>query len=263
MNKTLLFFVGVVSCMAANAAWAVTIKKAAPVATQQASASSSTATASLLPGVLQLVSGVQQLNKQNKALTEACIPSAAEISFVNNTIKEWAKTGAATADDVQKSMKRSRCASATGGYEVSVKASAGTDAGAICYNYFSDENMIWHQFPMVGSVKYCADGSSSCSGKEKHASDIYEIFNLIDFTEADYTKQEATMAANLIAKIENCSAARLSDKKRAAWGEFITTTIGNVGQSTNTGAIMQSVGSLTSGGGLSSLGAIASQFIGQ
>ena len=89
---------------------------------------------------------------------------------------------------------------------------------------------------------------------------LYDIFNLIDFSESDYTKTEATMAAKLLSKIENCSNSRLSAKKRAMWGEFLTSTVGGLGQKTNTSSIMETVSGLSSGGGMSSLGAIVSQF---
>ena len=78
-----------------NTASAVTIKKAAPVVKQETSAQN--IGANLLPTVMGLVSGIQALNQQQKTLTAECIPSSQEINFVNNTIKEWAKTGASTA----------------------------------------------------------------------------------------------------------------------------------------------------------------------
>ncbi len=263
MKKILQFLVGIFPCLVVVSAGAVTIKKAAPVATQAETSSMSTAS-SLLPTVLSLVSGVQQLNKQQKELNAECMPSSAEIAFVDNTMKEWAKTGNSTADDMKKALKRERCSKANGGYAISVQASAGTDAD-ICFDYFAGDGnagMVWENFPKVGKATYCTDGSLSCAEKNKKTvSDIYEIFNLIDFSEADYTPAEATMAAKLIAKIENCSYAKLSAKKKAVWGKFLTDTIGNVGQSTNTATIMESVGGITGGGGLSSLGAIATQFL--
>ncbi len=241
---------------------AISIKKAAPVATQSTSMVDNTS--SLVGTVLGLVGGIQQLNAQQKALTAECIPSAQEITFVDNTIKEWAKTGATTADEIEKTLRRSRC-NVPSGYEAAVQVAAGTDGAKICYNYWSGDGntgMVWENFPKVGKATYCTDGSLSCSDKNKKTvSDIYDIFNLVDFSEADYTPSEATMAAKLIAKIEKCSHAKLSAKKKAMWGEFLVDTIGNVGQKTNTGAIMESVGGLTGGGGLSSLGAIATQFM--
>jgi len=269
MKKILRIIIGILPlAVGLPAQGAVAIKKAAPVATKSAGESASSTAASIVPAVLSLVSGVQQLTQKQKELTAECIPSSQEIAFVDNTMKEWAKTGTKTAEEVRKELKREPCALADGGYRSAVELAAGTDlSDSICYDYFGGEankGMIWEGYPKVGNATYCADGSSSCSAKnKKHASDIYEIFNLIDFTQADYTKAELTMATKLIAKIENCSSAKLSARKRKEWGNFLIETMGNIGQSTNTGAIMQSVSNITSGGGLSSLGSIATQFIAQ
>lgn len=264
MKKALLFFICAVECLVgAPAGAAVTIKKAAPVATQESSAASTTA--SLLPTVLGLVSGVQQLSAKQKALTAECIPSSQEITFVDNTMKEWAKTGAMSAAEVQKQLRRKPCAAPNGGYQAAVAVSVGTEKSDICFDHFAgdgNDGMVWAGYPKVGKATYCTDGSRDCKNKET-VSDIYEIFNLIDFSEADYTASEATMAAKLIAKIEKCSYSKLSAQKKAMWGEFLVDTIGNLGQKTNTATIMESVGSITGGGGLSSLGAIATQFIDQ
>ncbi|MDE6478453.1 MAG: hypothetical protein K2L94_04385, partial [Alphaproteobacteria bacterium] len=240
MKKTILFLTGILSCapmMGAHAA--VAVKKAAPVATQESAGTAGAA--SLIPTVLNLVSGVQALNAQQKALTAECIPTTAEINFVNTTMQEWAKTGAATAADVQRSLRRKRCQSATGGYQAAVRIAAATDGADICFDWFGDNpEMVWYQFPKASKATYCPDGSidTTCSDM-KTVSDIYEIFNLIDFSAEDYTATEATMAAKLLNKIESCSSAKLSAKKKAMWGEFLIDTVGNLGQSTNTGAIMQ------------------------
>ena len=263
MNKKLLIFMCMISCAVSSAPAAVTIKKAAPVATQAASVQDTGA--SLVPTVLGLVRGVQQLNAKQRELTQECIPTSQEITFVNNTMKEWAKVGEMTAEDAQKRLNRRPCSIARGGYAQAVRIAAGTDAADICYDYFSGDgnaDMVWEGFPMASTATYCSDGSLSCKNPVD-VSDIYEIFNLIDFSAADYTKTEATMAAKLLSRMENCSYAKLSAKKRAMWGDFLISTVGNMGQSTNTDAIMQSVSGVTSGGGiggLSSLGAIVQQF---
>ena len=252
-------------------AGAVTIKKAAPVVKQQASAQN--IGANLLPTVMGLVSGVQALNQQQKALTAECIPSSQEINFVNNTIKEWAKTGAATAAEAATSLGMEKCQTASGGYEKSVRLSALTeDAEQVCFDFFgdtADQGTVWEGFPKAVSTYYCTDESEkSCAEKyRKQVSNIYDVFNLIDFTEADYTASEAKMAATLTAKIENCSHAKLSAKKKALWGEFLTTTVGGLGQKTNTASVMETVSGMAGslGGGamqsLGSIGSIATQFL--
>ena len=270
MKRNFLFLV-VGLCVATSVAQgAITIKKAAPVATKQASAMD--AGASLIPTVLNLVGGIKQLNQQQKELTAECSPTAQELDFVNRTIKEWAKTGAATADEVETSLGMKRCTTGpVGGYQASVRVAAGVDESSIiCYDYFAgsgNDNMVWAGFPMAVKTYYCADGSltSSCDEKDRReVSNIYDVFNLIDFAEADYTPTEATMAAKLIAKIEKCSYAKLNARKKAMWGDFLVETIGNVGQKTNTGAIMQTVSGVANTGGvgaLQSLGGIATQFL--
>ena len=270
MRNKLLLFIG---CLLAvhNTAGAVTIKKAAPVVKQEASAQN--IGANLLPTVMGLVSGIQALNQQQKTLTAECVPTSQEINFVNNTIKEWAKTGASTAAEVETSLGMQRCGSPSGGYENKVRLAAETeDSEDICYDYFgdnTDKETVWFQFPKAVSTYYCTDGSvSGCAEKyRKQVSNIYDVFNLIDFTEEDYTAQEAKMAATLMSKIENCSYAKISAKKKALWGEFLTTTVGGLGQKTNTASVMETVsgmaGSLGGGGlqSLGSIGSIATQFL--
>ncbi len=262
MRKALTLFFGLV-LLCHNSAHAMTVKKAAPVATKESS--SSTTTASLVPTVMSLVAGIQQLNAKQNEMTAECIPTAAEINFVNNTMKEWAKTGVSTAEQAISSLRMRKCPAGMS-YASTMRMVAGTNEdGLVCVDTFNDQLMIWNGYPMASKTTYCADGSMSCgASNQKTASNIYNIFNLIDFSEDDYTKQEATMAAALIAKIENCSDAKLSAKKRAMWGQFLTDTISNMGQSTNTGAIMQQVSGISSsglGGAMQSLGGIATQFM--
>ena len=72
------------------------------------------------------------------------------------------------------------------------------------------------------------------------------------------------MASTLISKIENCSYAKISAKQRALWGDFLVSTMGNLGQKTNTGTILQTVSGVANSGGsgaLQSLGSIATQFL--
>ncbi len=272
MNKKILFFICAVQCVAVMPGFgAIAVKKAAPVATQSASAASSAA--SLLPAVLGLVSDVQQLNAKQKALTTECIPSSQEIQFVDNMVKEWAKVGAMTADEAQVRLGRSRCSDATSGYANSVNQAAGTGNDEfLCYNWFSgagNEGTVWYGFPKVGKAEYCKDGSplSMCGKNDRETvSDIYDIFNLIDFGVADYTQSEATMAARLITKIDECSYSKVSGKKRALWGEFLIDTMGSVGQKTNTASIMDAVQGVAgvaggTGGGLQSLQSIANQLM--
>ncbi len=268
MKKNCIIFIALSLCATVGSAVAaVTIKKAAPVATQESATSS--VTTSLVPSVLTLVSDVQSLNAKQRDLNTECTPSSAEIEFVNNTIKEWAKTGAATAEEVERRLNKQRCAGGVG-YEASVRYSAGTDMTNICYDNFageSDKEMVWYGFPKASKTTYCPDGSPTCSEKErKTVSNIYEIFDLVDFTYEDYNIKEATMAAKLIDRADGCSTVQVNKKKKQMWGEFLVKTMGNVGQKTSTSQIMETVSNITQNGsnlngGISSLGAIATQFM--
>lgn len=275
MRKLLLFFV-VAVLAAQSAGWAaVKIVKAPTVATQKASPQA--AGASLIPTVTNLISGVQALTQKQKALTGECVPTSSEISWVNNMIKEWAKTGAMTADEAEKAMSMQRCTDGpTGGYEESARLAADTDdADFLCFDYFGgsgDKGTVWENFPMASKGYYCTDGSvGSCSDKhKKEVSNIYDVFNLIEFTESDYTEEEYAVASKLMAKIENCSNAKISARKRALWGEFLNSTIGSLGQKTNsaniTGVVQSVAGSVGGGNGglnLQSLTGVAGQLFQQ
>ncbi len=257
MNLKSAFLSGIllsgVLCGVADAA--VSVKKAAPVATKEAGKTD--ASASLVGSVLNLVSSVQAINAKKKALTEDCIPTSAEINFVDKTIKEWAMTGASSASEIK--LPGEPCDNLSGNYALNAERAEATESTDVCYDIFTgsgNENMVWFGFPKVGKATFCPGGELTCKNK-KTVSNIYEIFNLVDFTAEDYTAQEATMAAKLIDKIERCSDAKLSAKKRALWGDFFISTLSNVGQKTNTANILQQVTSVTnSGGGLGALGGL-------
>lgn len=255
LKSVFLFGMLVSGALVGVADAAVAVKKAAPVATKEASKTDSAA--SLVGSVLGLVSTVQALNAQQKALVEDCIPTSSEISFVDKTVKEWAMTGAASASDIK--LPGGPCDPKIETYASSVERADATESTDICYDTFTgsgNENMVWDGFPKVGKATFCPGGELTCKNK-KTVSNIYDIFNLVDFTKQDYTVQEATMAGKLMDKIERCSNAKLSAKKRALWGEFLTSTLSNVGQKTNTGNILQQVTSVAnSGGGLGGLGGL-------
>lgn len=270
MKKNLLFF-PLIACLAQIVpANAITIKKAASVATKQNDIKQTGA--SLLPTVINLYTGIQEITKKQKALTAECIPTSQELDFVNTTFKEWLKTGAATISDVEIALGRiHKCQTASGGYQTSIQIAAATEEDSmICYDYFDesgDQGMVWHEFPRAQKAYYCTDDPSnpSCNEKNKeYVTNMYDIFNLIDFSAADYTKQEAAMAGKLTAKIENCSYSKLNARKRAMWSEFLVGSISNLGSSTNTGNIMQVVqGSANSGpmDALKSIGGNLTQFL--
>lgn len=270
MKKALIILTSLVSvAVFGTAMGAVSVKKAAPVATKASSGANTGA--SLLPTVLSMYTNIQQVTSKDKAMTAECEPTAAEIQFVNNMVKEWAKTGAATAQDAEKRMKTKPCDGTTS-YETSVANSVGTNGDMLeCFEYFhgtGNDGNVWARFPMASKAQYCSDGSpiSGCPTKNRRvASNIYSVFSLIDFEEADYTPQELTMAKKLQAKSVSCAPEKLSARKRQMWAEFLTGTISGVGTKTNTGSIMETVGAITQSGGglgaLGSLGSVAAQFM--
>ncbi len=270
MKKTLIIFAAIMQCaMANNAMAAVSVKKAAPVTVKQADKMSSVS--SLLPTVINLVGTVKELKAQQKALTDECVPTTAEINFVDKTMREWARTGEMSADEVMTRLGRTRCTSADG-YAASARLAAATESSDVCVNFFGgtgNDGTVWYNYPKVGMISdLCSDGTTTCSDKQT-VSDIYDIFNVISFTDKDYSKDEAQMAMKLMNKIEKCSNAKLSARKKELWGNFLTTTIGSIGQKQNTGSIMEMVGGIAGSGGgglggaLGGLGNLASGFLGQ
>jgi hypothetical protein len=268
MRKFILCFLLLLICTAPAAQAAIQIKKAENVAAKPSGGTDGAA--SLVPSIIGLVSGIADMSKKQKELSEECIPSSKEITFVNEIMKEWAKTGQSSASELERKMQpRQKCSIKTGVcYEFEAKNLA---AGmAISYDFFvgaGNDGMVWEGFPKASIATYNkSDPEITCSGNNcATVSDIYEIFNLVDFVEADYTTSELTMATKLLSKVESCSSARLSAKKKALWSAFLADTVNNMGQKTNTGGIMEQVSAISSGGGglgsLGSFGSIAAQFM--
>lgn len=270
MKKFLLIFIGVLLVTQNSAVSAVSIKKAAPVATKQASKID--ASASLLPSVLNLVGSVTQLTQQQRQLSEECVPTSSEINWVNDMVKEWAKTGAANRDNVfDKLDSGAEACDGSDKYSSSVE-DYGDDAesGDICYDTFKDEGMVWDGFPKAAKASYCKDNpGGTCSAKNKvHVSNIYDIFDIVDFDDADYTKDEAKMAAKLNEKMEKCAPAKIKAKKAELGMQFVSDTVGNLGKGANTSSIMQAVTNVAgstgngAGGMLQSLGGVATMLMG-
>lgn len=258
-------------CAINGVAGAVTIKKAAPVTTQKKEVMNDGA--ALLPGVLNLISGVQQITQQNKALKAECVPSSSEISFVNKMIKEWAKTGARSATDVWNSLEVEQCGSGDS-YQESVRYSSDpNDIVYLCYDSFNkteDDGAIWKDMPKASIATYCTDGSSSCQERFKRtASNVYEVFALIDFDVADYTKEEATQKAKLQEKMEKCAPAKLLAKQREVMSGTVNQLLGSVGGKTDTANVMDALtgvlGNIGGGGGatgvIQSLSGVASSLL--
>ena len=278
MKKFLSFGLGaVLCCIVCNAFSAANVlvpKKADSVAKRDASTSTSDMGSSLLPAAVTLVSNVVALNQQQKALVAECEPTSRDLEFVNKMVKEWAYAGATNPLAVGGQGMRGCDYTRTGETYESTVRMAGTgltiDSTLVCYDTFSDaeaHGAVWAGFPKAAVAEYCTDGVqlSMCSrNNRKKMTNMWTIFDMINFDANDYTKSEASQAQALLEKAKNCSGNQLAAKRLESFGGFITSTIGNMGQKTNTGSVMDAVGSIvkTTGiGGIGNLAGVASQFL--
>ena len=277
--KKFLFFgvvvaVGGAFCNAFGAANVLVPQKADSVVKRDASTSTSDMGASLLPTAATLVANVVALNQQQKALVAECEPTSRDLEFVNKMVKEWAYAGATNPLATGARGFRA-CAYDENGetYESTVRL-AGTgltiDSSLVCYDTFSKSDAhgaVWAGFPKAAVAEYCVDGTalSMCSrNNRKKMTNMWTIFDMISFDAKDYTKAEASQAQALLQKAANCSGNKLAARRLETFGGFVTNTIGNMGQKTNTGSVMDAVGSIinTTGiGGIGSLAGVATQFL--
>lgn len=248
MKRLISIFV-VALCAVTSVSWgAVTIKKAAPVATKKADVMESTT--SLLPSVIGLVSNVKALQAQQQQLSADCAPSSDEIKTVNDLVKEWAKLGNVTASAAASGLGDKVC---NNGYQTFMEYADDDEA---CYETFSekgvDEGTIWYGFPKASSAQICEDGNKNC----KNVSNIYDVFGRIPFSDADYTKAEAKKVAALKTKAQRCAPERLAAAKRELYGGFLTQTLSTVGQSTGaagTSSVLNAVSSMGGSGDFKSM----------
>lgn len=264
MKKQLAFLMGVcicvVSCMAMAADFQVNrVKKSSSVKQQEQSGLESVTSNSLLPGVIGLVTNVAALNKQQKELAAECVPTAAEIRWVNDMVKEHAKAAGSTALTMRGSGNQICDSGET--YESSV-ATIGTANLEPCIEVYSgpsDQVMIWNEYPKASVAKYCADGTQDClDSKKKSKSNIYKVFGGIIFSVEDYTESEVASYTKFMEKMEKCAPEKISARNKEAYTEFLKNTITGAGKTTNTATIWDAVGGLTSGSGaLSGIGSLA------
>ena len=250
----------------------LTPKKASAVAAKESDFSTSSIGASLLPNAITLAQGAIQVAKQQKELAANCEPTSREINFVNSMIKEWAEAGAANplGEDPENSDKN--CGTFGGGtytYSNYVEDNYDSmDSVADCYDVFDAteaKGAVWENFPKAAVATYCPSGES-CSKNSKKASNMWVLFDMIDFTEKDYTVEEWKDAQALMEKATNCTPANLAAKKKEAFSGLAMGALGNLGQTTNTdtGSIMEVVSGVAGQkglGGLGGIGSMATQFL--
>ena len=102
----------------------------------------------------------------------------------------------------------------------------------------------------------------------KYVSNIYDIFALIPFGDEDYTKSEAAKISQFKTKAERCAPGKIGVAKRELYGNFVTQTLGNLGQvsgASGTASVLEAVSSMGGGGNiqsmLPSLGSVATQLL--
>ena len=233
----------------------VTVKKASSVKKQETSGLETITSGSLLPGVIGLVSNVASLKKQTEELKAECVPNGTESAWVDNIVKEYAKTGAKSAKD----MAGDKPCGNDSGWDIEV-AEARAIGQEPCMPVFDEEGTIWKGYPRVKTVKYCSDLSDpQCAdSKKKNESNIYKIFGALDWTQEDYLVGEADMFIKMMEKTDKCAPEKITARNREAYANFVKQTISGAGQSQNTGAVYEAIGNLTgSGGGLSGVGSLA------
>ena len=266
MKKLFSIFIIITCMMPVASMGAVTIKKAAPVATKQADKMSSAT--SLLPTVIGLVGNVKTLSSQQEQLSSDCAPTSDEINTVNNLVKEWAKIGDTKNTEAISGLGEAACSgndnsNSGGAYEAYIKENDGDS----CYETFtssSDEGTVWYKFPKVSSGKICDDNNKNC----KYRTNIYDIFAKIPFADEDLTKAELSKIAKLREKAERCADGKINAAKRELMGNFVVQTLGSVGQTTGaagTGSVLEAVSSMGGSGNiksmLPSLGSMATQML--
>lgn len=242
-------------------------KKADSVAKREASTSMNDVGASIAPTAVNLVTGLIALNQQQKVLVAECEPTARDIDFVNKMIKEWAIAGGV---NPLKSggINKNGINGCTNGltYESSVgRLGANMSVGttSLCYDVFTDADArgaVWAGFPKASKGTYCSDGTlySVCpNSKKKTMTNMWVLFDMINFDDKDYTRAEASQAQALRQKAANCSGNKLAAKRLESVGSFVKSSIANAGQTTNTGSIMDAVSGLVNQSGLSGVGGLA------
>ena len=246
----------------------VNVKKAAPVATKKAEPMDSAT--SLLPTVIGLVGDIKTLTAQQQQLAADCIPTGDELNTVNDLVKEWARIGQTDYSSAVSGLG-SICGRAGANDKDSMYETFLTyyaDKNETCYVQFetdADKDMPWYHFPRATYAKVCkGTDNKNCTD----VSNIYDVFTKISFGEADYTKTEAKKVAKLIEKSQKCAPGKINAAKRELWGNFLTKTLGNVGQTSGvsgTGAVIQTVSSMGGNGNLQSmlpsLGQVATQML--
>ncbi|MFQ6777834.1 MAG: hypothetical protein ACLRFI_00860 [Alphaproteobacteria bacterium] len=252
MRKFSAFFVVIFGSLTiCNADGAVVVKKASSVAKQEVEAMDSVASASsnLLPTALGLIDNLSKLKQQQKQLTEECVPTSTEISWMNDVIKKWAMTGQKTAEEAQGLMKLAPCVD---GQTYSAQVQAMVEEP--CFDTFNDKGMIWDAYPKASVATRTKDGTKV----KQTLSNIYIVFEIMDFSDADLLPSEKTVYNSVVAKREKCSETKLTQRQRSLKKDFAMGVLSTVGQKQGTGDVLNAVGTFfDQGGGVGGLQGVA------
>ena len=235
----------------------IKINKGPAVQEQQQEKMDAATGTNLIGTAMGLWSGYQALKQQDMALTEKCAPTTAEAAHVNKMVEEYAKTGQMSADKMFETLKVGKCG--TGEKFITRVGVEGLNA---CYAVRDDKDKIWSGYPKAESDSKCPDAKPGCGKDVKYYSNIYEIYNLMGWTDKDMLPDELSAHSKLMAKAEECDPRVMQRKRQEMTGGFITGTIGSIGQKQNTGGTMGVVSTLTQtmsqggGGANSAIGGI-------
>lgn len=274
--KKFFLFCGVICAMlcvadAFSATKVLMPKKADAVAKRDTTTTTSNSAASLASTAVNLVGTAVALSRQQKALVAECEPDAKDVAFVNEMVKEWANAGAA---NPMKSKSRAQCGvdSNSPNYQSSVLGAidgSSVDSARVCWDVFTEaeaRGAVWAGFPKAAVADVCGDGTGACAkNSRKKYTNLWDIWAMIPFEDKDFTKSESSRATALNEKAKKCSPAKLAEKRMEQLGGFVLDSVGNIGQKTNTGSIMETVqsvvGNTSLGGTLGGVAPILGQFL--
>ena len=276
--KKFFLFCGMICAMfcttdAFSAAKVLMPKKADAVAKRDASTTTSDAAASILPTVVGLVGSAMTLSQQQKALVAECEPSKKDVAFVNSMVKEWANAGGI--NPIKPGGVIQACGTTESpftDYQASVLNSidgSAIDSTSVCWDVYTNteaRGAVWAGFPKAAVAEFCSDGTNTCNkNSKKKVTNLWDIWEMIPFDEKDFTKSEATQALALQTKADKCSDKKLAARRLETYGGFVKNAVGNIGQTTNTGSIMETVSGIVGqtgiGGTIGGLAPVVGQFL--
>jgi hypothetical protein len=202
----------------------------------------------LVGTAIGLFQGFKALSENTKALSDACIISGDELTYINKMVREYAKTGKQTADEMMVALSPTKTACGGGNSFIST-ATLGNES-SVCYKGVADEG-IAKGYPVAEAGRECPPDKPGCNKTKdgKNYSNGYKIYEAMGWSDADLLGDELSLHAKLKEKIPRCDEDALKRQQKELTGQFITSTIGGIGQKQNTGQVMDQVGGLMQGMG--------------